>query len=218
MIDAGKVIVRSKGKSARGPWECTPWELLPYSEHELAHSIESFNNLITRIEYLLEDPSLRPLDNLDDHLRLLEACTAKLNQPVSQELSGLVSQEILDSLGIPEGFIRRFLLQVRRPKNIRYVAPGLRLPTPSDFASYPYQNFQLPDSMEYDNPVLPIPLFISDIKSSTPLLGYPFHEVSHLPHGLWMEYCNRDAHHTFESTCRLYLPFEIGANGICSSY
>jgi hypothetical protein len=28
-----------------------------------------------------------------------------------------------------------------------------------------------------------------------------------------MEYCNKDAHHTFEDTCRLYLPFKIGANG-----
>ena len=29
-----------------------------------------------------------------------------------------------------------------------------------------------------------------------------------------MEYCNnKDGHHTFEDTCRLYLPFEIGANG-----
>ncbi|OKL55834.1 hypothetical protein UA08_08922 [Talaromyces atroroseus] len=213
MIDTGKVIARPKGTSARGPLECTPWELLPYSEHDLAHSVNAFNNLVARIECLLEDESLRPLDNLDDQLRLLDACTAKLNQPVSQELSGLVSKEVLDRLSIPDGFIRRFLLRVRRPRNIRYIAPGLRFPTPSDFASYPFESFQIPDSMEYDIPVLPIPLFISDINCSAPLLGYPFHELSSLPYGLWMEYCNRDAHHTFEDTCRLYLPFEIGANG-----
>lgn len=212
MIDTGKVVARSKGTSTRAPWDCAPWELVPYSEHDLAHAVSSFNNLIVRIECLFEDPLLRPLDNLDQ-FRLLDACAAKLNRPDLQEFTGLVSREFLDSISMPDGFIRRFLLQVRRPKNIRYVAPGLRLPTPSDLASHPFRNFQIPNSMEYDDPVLPLPLFISDIKSPTPLFSYPFQEVSNLPHGLWMTYCNKASHHAFEDSCRLCLPFEIGENG-----
>jgi hypothetical protein len=213
MIDTGKVIARSKGKSTRGPWECTPWKLLPYSEHDVEHAVSSLNNLITRIECLLEDPSFKPLDNPNDQTKLLDACTTKLNQPISEEQLGLIPREILDNAAILEGFIREFLLQVRRPQNIKYIAPGLRLPIPSDLTPHPFQNFQITGSMEYDNPALPLSLFISDIKSSAPLLGYPFHETSNLSYGLWIEYCNKDAHHTFEDAFRLYLPFEIGANG-----
>jgi hypothetical protein len=213
LIDTGKVVAKAKGTSTRGPVECTPWELVPYSEHDLAHAVSSFNNLITRIECLLEDSSLHPLGNPDDQNRLVEACTAKLNLPASAEELGLIPRDVLDSAGIPEGFIRQFLLQVRRPKKIKYVAPGLRLPNRDDFTPHPFQSIQQPMTMEYDDPVLPLPLFISEIKSSKPLFGYPFHEASNLSYGLWMEYCNKDAHHTFEDTCRLYLPFKIGANG-----
>jgi len=213
LIDTGKVVAKAKGTSTRGPVECTPWELVPYSEHDLAHSISSFNNLITRIECRVEDSSLHPLENADDQNRLVEACAAKLNLPALAEELGLIPRDVLDSAGIPEGFIRQFLLQVRRPKKIKYVAPGLRLLNPDDFTPHPFQNFQQPMAMDYDDPVLPLPLFISELKSSKPLFGYPFHEASDLSYGLWMEYCNKDAHHTFEDTCRLYLPFKIGANG-----
>lgn len=213
MIDTGKVVARSERTSASGPCECRPWELMPHSEHDLAHATNCFSHLITRIECLLEDPSLKPLNNPEDQTRLLEACAAKLNQPVSEEQFGLIPREVLDSASKPEDFIREFLLQVRRPKNITYIAPGLRLPLPSDFAPHPFQNFPISDLMEYDIPVLRLPLFISDIKSSRPLLGYPFQETFNLRCGLWIKYFNKDAQHTFEDTCCLYLPFEIGVNG-----
>ena len=140
MIDTGKVIAKAEGTDTRGPVECTPWELGPYSEHDLAHAVSSFNNLTARVECLIEDPSLSPLENPDDQNRLLEACTAKLNPPASAEEFGLIPRDVLDSAAIPEGFIREFLLQVRRPKNIKFVAPGLRLPTPGDFTPHPFQN------------------------------------------------------------------------------
>ncbi len=147
LIDTGKVVAKAKGTSTRGPVECIPWELVPYSEHDLSHAVSSFNNLITRIECLLEDSSLHPLDNADDQNRLVEACAAKLNLPASAEELGLIPRDVLDSAGIPEGFIRQFLLQVRRPKKILYVAPGLRLPNPDDFTPLAFQNFQQPMTM-----------------------------------------------------------------------
>lgn len=212
IIDTGKVIAKAEGTSTKGPVECTPWELVPYSEHDLAHAVNSFNNLTARVECLIEDPSLSLLENPDDQNRLLEACTAKLNLPASAEELGLIPRDVLDSAAIPEGFFREFLLQVRRPKNIKYVAPGLRLPTPGDFTPHPFQNFRPPDKMEYDDAALPLPLSISGIQSTKPLFGYPFREASSLGYGLWMEYCNKATHHTFEDTCRLYLPFNTGAN------
>ena len=185
MIDTGKVV--AKVTSSRGFWECEPWDIMPYSEHDLTHAVTSFNNLITRIECLVEDQSLKTLDNLDDQLRLLEACKAKLDQPVSEEQLGLLPREVLDSAGIPEGFIRQFLLQVRRPKTVRYIAPGLRLPISSDFAPYPFQDFSMPRINQCDYPVFPMPLFITDIKSPTQLLPWPYHEVMNLSYGLWIE-------------------------------
>jgi len=66
--------------------------------------------------------------------------------------------------------------------------------------------------MDYEECILPIPLFISDLKSTEPLLSYPFLELT-LPYGVWISSVWKYSHHIFEDSCRLYLPVEIGANG-----
>ncbi|CZR61822.1 uncharacterized protein PAC_11719 [Phialocephala subalpina] len=213
MFDTGKIIVRSKDTTAKGPWECSPWEILPYSQHDLQTAVNGFDNLILRVECLLEDPTLQTRDNPDDQAKLIELTSAKFDINRCPEEFGLIPTEVLDHARVPEGFIRDFLTQVRRPKKgIRYIAPGLRLPVPSDFSPHPFQNFQLPESVEDDSRHLPIPLFISDLKSSAPLLElYPFNETPNLNYGLWMKSCNKTQ--DVEDACRLWLPFEIGANG-----
>lgn len=213
MIDTGKVVARSP--PIRGPWEAKPWEMMPYSQQDLQTAVNGFDNLIIEIECLLENPSLQTKDNPNDQARLLALVAAKFEASRSAEEFGLISKEVLDNAGLREGFVRDFLTSVRRPKsNIKYMAPGLRLPTADDFSPHPLQNFEIPDYIKFDNPVLPIPLFISDVKSTAPIFEYyPFQEISNLPYGLWTNYINKDTDHVFEDACRLYLPFEIGANG-----
>jgi hypothetical protein len=213
MIDTGKVVARSH--PVRGPREAEPWELMPYSQHDLQTAVNGFDNLVLGIECLLENPSLQIKDNPDDQAKLLALVAAKFDIPRSPGEFGLISEEVLDSAGLREGFIRDFLTSVRQPKkNIKYIAPGLRLPTADDFSPHPLQNFKIPDCIKFDNPALPIPLFISDVKSTTPIFEhYPFQEISNLPNGLWTNYVNKHDDHEFEDACRLYLPFEIGANG-----
>ena len=213
MIDTGKVVARSP--PVRGPWEAKPWELMLYSQQDLQSAVNSFDNLVIGIECLLENPSLQTKDNPDDQAKLLALVAAKFDVPRSPGEFSLISKEILDSAGLGEGFVRDFLTSVRRPKtNIKYIAPGLRLPTADGFSPHPLQNFEIPDCMKFDNPALPIPLFISSVKSTTPIFEcFPFQEISNLPHGLWTNYVNKDGNHEFEDACRLYLPFEIGANG-----
>jgi hypothetical protein len=211
MIDTGKVIVLPDGKSKKGLWESEPWELIPFSEQDLQHAVTSFNNLVARAECLLEDPTLKPQNNMEDQLKLLAACEVQLSQTAPEVRLGLLSQEDLDNAAIPEGFIRWFLQQVRRPKSIRYIAPGLRLPTASDYSSQPFQSFV--GAEEYESTVFPLPLFPADTISPTSFFRYPFQELSDLPFGLWMEQCNQKGHHEFEDGCRLRLPFEIGADG-----
>jgi hypothetical protein len=197
------------------PYETIPWEMMPYSQHDLQTAVNGFDNLILRMECLLENPLLRTKDNEEDQAKLLVLAAAKFDISRTPEEFGLVSKEILDAAEIPEGFVRDFLTSVRRPKqNIKYIAPGLRLLTPKDFAPHPLQNFQLPNSFKEQNIVLPLPLFISDIKSSIPIFEhYPFNKTPNLPCGLWTEFVHRGSDQIFEDECRLYLPFEIGANG-----
>lgn len=211
MIDAGKVVIRPKDTTAMGPWETSPWELKPYSEVQLEHAITYFNFLITRIEILLENPSLRPLNNPVDQAMLQSLESARLSEPVSEDQLGIVSKEFLDKAKIPEGFTREFLSRVRRPKGgIKYIAPGLRIPTENDFEPYVFQDFNHPGSD--DDTILPIPLFITDLAAPESFMPYPFHEVRGLHHGLWMETFWKLSHHIFEDSCRLYLPFDIGGN------
>jgi hypothetical protein len=88
-----------------------------------------------RVECLLENQSLKTLDKPEDQERLTEACVNKSSVPVEETKFGLVEKEVLDTAGIPEGtFIRDLLSSIRKSSNpgIRYVAPGLRLPTAQD--------------------------------------------------------------------------------------
>lgn len=210
MIDTGKVV--AKREPVSDSWASKPWELMPYSQHDLQTAVNGFDNLAIAIECLMENPSLKTKDSPDNQAKLLALAAAKFDVP--REF-GLVSEELLDSAGLKEGFIRNFLTSVRRPnERIKYIAPGLRLPTGDDFSPHALQNFEIPDSIKFDNPVLPIPLFISDIKSTGPMFElFPFQDIVDLPHGLWTTYVERDGSHVFEDACRLYLPFEIGAGG-----
>jgi hypothetical protein len=100
--------------------------------------VSYFDNLILKIECLVENPSLQPKDNPEDQARLIVLATAKFNTPRSQDEIGLFSNEILDGDGLKQGFVRDFLTSVRRPKtNIKYIAPGLRLPTEADSSPFP---------------------------------------------------------------------------------
>ncbi|RDL42054.1 uncharacterized protein BP5553_02033 [Venustampulla echinocandica] len=148
-----------------------------------------------------------------DQTKLLALVATKFDSPRSANEIGLISAEVLDSAGLEQGFVRDFLISVRRPKaNIKYVAPGLRLPTEVGFLPHPLQNLEIPSLFEND--ILPIPLFVSDTKSTTPIFeNYPFQDISNLPHGLWTTYVDKDGEHEFEGGCKLCLQFETGANG-----
>ncbi|OBT73446.1 hypothetical protein VF21_07302 [Pseudogymnoascus sp. 05NY08] len=211
MIDTGKIVARSS--PARGPGEGDPWELQLYSQSDLQAAVSYFDNLILKIECLIENPSLQPKDNPEDQAKLIALATAKFNTPRSQGEIGLFSKEALDGAGLKQGFVRDFLTSVRRPKaNIKYIAPGLRLPTEADSSPLPLQNLDIPGLCS--NPILPIPLFVTDTKSISPIFeNYPFQDLSNLSYGLWTSYVNRDGEHEFEDGCRLFLPFEIGTIG-----
>ncbi|KFZ21094.1 hypothetical protein V502_02951 [Pseudogymnoascus sp. VKM F-4520 (FW-2644)] len=211
MIDSGKIVATSS--PVRGPGKADPWELLPYSQMDLQAAVCYFDNLILKIESLVENPSLQLKDNPEDQAKLVALAAAKFDAPRSPNEIGLISKDVLDRAGLNQGFVRDFLTSVRRPKaNIKYIGPGLRLPTESDFSPLPLQNVDIPQL--FPNPVLPIPLFVTDTKSTSPIFErYPLQDLSNLPYGLWTTYVNRDGDHVFEDGCRLFLPFNIGASG-----
>jgi hypothetical protein len=60
----------------------------------------------------MENPSLKLKDNLDDRAKLLALVAAKFDVPRSPREFGLMSEELLDSASLREGFVRGFLTSV----------------------------------------------------------------------------------------------------------
>jgi hypothetical protein len=88
MIEIGKIVARSKGTSTRGPYETIPWEIMPYSQHDLQTAVNGFDNLILGMECLLENPLLRTKDDEENQAKLLVLVAAEFD--VSRPQKNLV--------------------------------------------------------------------------------------------------------------------------------
>jgi len=52
--------------------------IVPYSQSQLQHAVNGFDNLIIRVECLLENQPLKTLDNPEDQENLTKACVINL--------------------------------------------------------------------------------------------------------------------------------------------
>ncbi|KAH7134903.1 hypothetical protein B0J11DRAFT_517185 [Dendryphion nanum] len=209
MIKIGKVeAVRKVGHSSHSDFP--PWIIRPYSELMLQETIDAFNALVDAIESRMSGTSSEP--------------------PVI----GILDQQQLKSAKILPGFAHDFFLRARRPR-FRYVAPGLLIPSQESILSQPF--FALnpePNRWPYnevDDPqtltVPPVLLFASTDtfktlvppSTSTPAykhlaaFGFPFHNLSSFPAGLYLSPADRTYNNVFEDSVRLVLPYTIGIHG-----
>ncbi|KAF2450979.1 hypothetical protein P171DRAFT_348907 [Karstenula rhodostoma CBS 690.94] len=201
ILEAWLDMIRIGKVKAVGPdTEFRPWELVPYTEHQVNEVVEVFDKLVSAIE-----ARMPPNDLVS-----------------SARPSSLFDKEALDAAHIPAGFAYDFLTRARHPR-FRFIAPGLSLPTPSTIASQPF--FNVPETVPqnhrdwFQSP--PIQLFRSSQMYNRPspypniypddIFGYPFN-LSTYPAGLYFH--ERDqGNNQHSDAVSLVLPYAIGGNG-----
>ncbi|KAF1990623.1 hypothetical protein K402DRAFT_400815 [Aulographum hederae CBS 113979] len=125
-IDEGQMAALSSDPTTNHneyPWFFHgPWAVQPWTEKGLDLTIVAFNRLVDEIETRALGSKLEDTLN-DDH-----------------EEKGLYDTETLSTARLrPNSFLYRFLQGIRKPTNPKlYLAPGLRLPTPSEFLQQPH--------------------------------------------------------------------------------
>ncbi|KAL5371630.1 hypothetical protein DPSP01_014129 [Paraphaeosphaeria sporulosa] len=194
-------MMRTGKVKAVGPnTEWRPWELVPYTEHQVNEAVEVFDKLISAIE----------------------ARMPQNDSPPNTEPSTLFDKAALDAAHIPPGFAHSFLTRARRPR-FNFIAPGFSLPTNSSITSQPF--FNIPDTIPqehrdwFHSP--PIHLFHSFKTYTRPdphpniypedIFGYPFN-LSTYPAGLYFHECD-NGNNQHDDAVVLVLPYAIGGHG-----
>jgi hypothetical protein len=194
MIRIGKV----KAMGSETEWQ--PWELVPYTNHQVDEAVEVFNKLVSAIE-----------------ARIPQNESTSTLQP-----SSLFDKEALDAAHIPAGFAYDFLTRARRPR-FSFIAPGLSLPTPSTIADQPF--FGILETVPEDHRELfqspPIQLFRSSLMYNRPsphpnifpedIFGYTFNLPTYSAGLYFHEGYNGNNQHSDAVT--LVLPYGIGGSG-----
>ena len=164
-------------------------------KHSSAMAMENGRLWREAIEILMGDATFQPLHEAENQLRLREVVLEKVADDTSK---GLVPVDMLDAARIPPGFLRSFLLGVRKPSvDLNFIAPGLCLPNEHSYQTDLISSFQAGgDDEEHSMPAMP--LFTTSFDTSVGLSLEPYDTTSMTP---------------FEDTIRLVLPFGIGAAG-----
>ncbi|KAK3645766.1 hypothetical protein LTR56_008953 [Elasticomyces elasticus] len=166
-----------------------PWTIVPWASQDLEECLELWIMIVKLIE---EKMGLREAEQTET---LLELST-------------------LDRARIPNGFAREFLSRAQHPR-FQYVAPGLRTPSASEFATQPFVDTNGDDGNEDEVPA--ILLFRGDaVVSARELswLGFPAQRLEvECPTGLYLNGCDRASQYPQEDGCSLVLPFGFEAAG-----
>jgi hypothetical protein len=110
------VAVPKDGGRYRPQSEYDPWVLVPYSDIILDETIDAFNGLVAAIEARLPKASAMDTEDI---------------------VHGLVDENTLQSIKLPQQFAYNFLRRARRPR-FQYIAPGLQVPTSSTISPQPF--------------------------------------------------------------------------------
>ncbi|KAK4553646.1 hypothetical protein LTR86_009144 [Recurvomyces mirabilis] len=174
-----------------------PWVMQPWSQLDLAETLSVWEMLVELIEQKMEMPS-------------------------KSESESMLTADLLDAAGIPDGFARRFLSQARRPQ-FQYIAPGLEVPTCETFINQPARDEPRPywivpeKDMNYPEHVFPILLFRHETASQTSADPFQSPWTQHILGkglvGLYLDACDRSNRVPYEDGFRLVLPFTFDRFG-----
>lgn len=174
-----------------------PWRYHQYTHRDVITATQALTRLLDAIEQRLPQPR----------------ATAYLASTRDLDIQLPYSHAILDEATIPAStFIRIFLSEIPpRTLRFRYIAPGIKLQSSAEFITQPWKQ---PPGHGYGHSV-PCLLFRGDqsISLSYKPVYYPDPEDSlqGVPIGLYISPTGVGSPTTFGNSCRLLLPFNIGA-------
>jgi hypothetical protein len=168
-----------------------PWIFYDYSEAIMQRTVTAFNELVQAIEERM--PHHEPRDSSDDN--------------------PLVDASVLDEAQI-EGFAKEFLSRVRGTR-IKYLAPGVLVPTAEHLFNQPYRD-SLSLNAESRPPIL---LFPGDqtVQRIVGSFDRQWKYADEYPSGLYLTPYETGGLNTFEDSTRFILLFRIGAHGFAKT-
>jgi len=190
LVDAEKVFALNASLGYEMRYNTTPWTLMPYTTRDLRVCLDLWRRLYQAIE---RRAGVEPSDDPD------------LHEPVCGRSS-------LSAACIPKGFAWDLFSHARIPA-IRYVAPGIRLPTPMEFIDQPFKDIAEKYPEETAHIKMPILFFHIEgtVSAKDAKFRFPFSTVERVPCGLYLD-ALPEAANSFEDSCRLLLPFRLGDN------
>lgn len=200
-----------------------PWVLQPHSKKIMDRTLAAYQNLIRAIEERMPEfksESARTLPSPKRQRGLLPALHG-LDPTKQTDEGGLIhaiSDLVTSSQAAKESFIIKFLRQSIRPsrRDLKFIAPGLRLPSPESLLNQLFQDIDFRKSRYY-NPILLFPAKNDDDFSYTTVFPNKIHNPFRHPYdqgcpsypsGLWISESDLDGG-AFDDACRLLLPRHI---------
>jgi hypothetical protein len=173
-----------------------PWLLVTYTEAGLEETVGIFNKLVRAIE---------------------DRMPQKSEVPAEDVITGLVDEQDLHPMNIPDGFAYQFLRRAQRPR-FQMIAPGLEVQQSTTFTKQPFWSYR-PNEVQNVPPILLFravhpPDTDEEYKGPAGNDGhafwYPFKATEDYAAGLYLSNCDENLP---EDLCHMVLPFGIGANG-----
>lgn len=192
--------------------ERKPWILKSHSKKILDRTLTAYQNLLRTIEERMSDPSGDSPPSSPprkrqrgEQLPITEAKDNEFGEAVSALIS---SNQVSES-----SFVVQFLQQLTHPTRpkLKFIAPGLRLPTPESLSDQPFQNIDFHASRYY-NPILLFPTNSHETtfpdRNQNPFRDPYDKDRTSFPSGVWISESILEGG-DFDDACRLLLPRHV---------
>ncbi|KAL4966309.1 uncharacterized protein BDV14DRAFT_208294 [Aspergillus stella-maris] len=203
MIDEGKVQAVSKDQAKllkmdflHGRME--PWIIHQYTKTDIERATTAFNRL---------------LDAIDRRIPHADTPSTPMNLPW-HDPSTFENQDILPSSSFAHAFLKSISTCAVR---FRYIAPGIRFPTVSEFKNQPITDFATSPHKHLGEHPGHCPLRIFEIDHAGPqqqhAVSRRYHGLTKLTAGLYLPRVVERWPRFWSNGCQLILPFGIGHAG-----
>ncbi|KAL4801182.1 hypothetical protein BDV18DRAFT_167636 [Aspergillus unguis] len=193
MIDEGKMEAVPNWKAEElglSNYSIAPWVIHQYTKTDITRTVSAFQRLVNAIELKIEDS------------------TSSMSLPWHDPVT--LSQDFIPNLS----FAHDFLSAISHWKvRFRYIAPGIRFPTITEFLDQPITEFNNPSPLGFGHfpGFCPLRIFQTDVEG--PARDHRFYACYDKPAGVYIQPVVQRWPSFWSNGCRLLLPYGIGSNG-----
>lgn len=175
---------------ARQKWtDQYPWTAVPYAKQDLLDTLDAWHDLIIIINEKMPKPRTQPFIR-----------------------RGLFSRDTLIAANIREdSFAWNFFTNAWKP-SIDQIGPGLRLATDDHLINNPAASAPVHIGVEDDDIAFPIPFLVGSNTTKIWQRGTKDLDLQ-IPWGLYLDQIYVEQDFPVADSCRLALPYPLGANG-----